>query len=103
MYLLAHAEIHTSVSEEEAKDKQIQKAETVVGTQGSSNPSEVDGEHKKLVEQVSKEVEVAMVAPVISPHTSSPVKGKDDRNLTMLTENQGRYCVYIYNTSSCVS
>ncbi|KAE7998426.1 hypothetical protein FH972_002971 [Carpinus fangiana] len=80
-------EIHTSVSEE-AKDKQNQRPETVVGTQGPSSPREVDGEHKQLVEQVLKEVEVAMAAPVSSPDTSSPVKGKDDRNLTMLTENQ---------------
>lgn len=103
MNLCTHAEIHTSVSEEEAKDKQIQRPETVVGPQGPSSPREVDGEHKQLVEQVLKEVEVAMAAPVRSPHTSPPVKGKDDRNLTMLTENQGRYCVYIYNTSSWVS
>jgi len=101
--LLCSSEIHTSVSEEKAKDKQIQKAETVVGAQGPSSPREFDGENKKLLEQVSKEVEVAMVAPVSSPRTSSPVEGKDDRNLTTLTENQGRYCVYIYNTSSCVS
>lgn len=99
--LLCSSEIHISVSEEKAKDKQIQKAETVVGAH--SSPREVDGENKKLLEQVSKEVEVAVVAPVSSPRTSSPLKGKGDRNLTTLTENQGRYCVYIYNTSSCVS
>lgn len=79
--------IHIGVPEEEAKHKQIQKAKRDFGAHGPSSPMGFE-EHKKLVEQVSEKVEVDVVTPETSAHTSSPVRGKDDRNWTIPTESQ---------------
>lgn len=93
MFCCAHVEIHTNVSkeEEEAKDKQIQEAEKKGGVEGPS-PTEVEGKPLNMVDQHSKQVEqiLDMVTRTGSPSSSSVVGGKDDRNLTILKENQGR-------------
>lgn len=94
MFCCAHVEIHTNVSkeEEEAKDKQIQEAEKKGGVEGPTSPTEVEGKPLNMVDQHSKQVEqiLDMVTRTGSPSSSSVVGGKDDRNLTILKENQGR-------------
>lgn len=69
----AYAEIFPSVAKDEAKGKQIQEAGVDVSAQDDTSPTEVD-----------------IVAPVGSPYTSSPVRGKDDQNFTALIQNHGR-------------
>nr|POE60889.1 protein trichome birefringence-like 16 [Quercus suber] len=87
-----NGEIRTNVSEgeEEAKDKQIQEAEKKGGVEGPTSPTEVEGKHLKMVDQNSKQVGpiLDMVTRTGSPSSSSVVGGKDDRNLTILKENQ---------------
>lgn len=63
-------EIFPSVAKDEAKGKQIQEAGVDVSAQDDTSPTEVD-----------------IVAPVGSPYTSSPVRGKDDQNFTALIQN----------------
>lgn len=89
IFYFAHAEILTSPSEEKTKDKQIQEAKTDVGAQGPTSLIGVQGDNKKSLELVSKQAEVDMAAPASSPLTSSPVRGKDDWNITVPIENQG--------------
>lgn len=64
VYYYAHAEILTSLSKEEAKGKQIQEPQTYVDAQGPTIPTDVEGNHKKMIEQVSEQLEVDMVAQV---------------------------------------
>lgn len=82
--------VSSSSSEEVAKDKRIQEAEKKGGAKGPTSPTEVEDKHIKMVNQNSNQVgqSVDMVAQTGSPYTSSPVGGKDDGNMTMLTEKQ---------------
>lgn len=64
VFYCACAEILASLSEEEAKGKQIQEPQTYVGAQGPTIRTEVEGNHNKMIEQVSEQLEVDMVAQV---------------------------------------
>lgn len=99
MFYCAHVEIRTNVSEE-AKDKRIQEAEKKGGVEGPTSPTEVEGKHLKMVDQHSKQVgqilDMVTRTGSPSPSSSSVVGGKDDRNLTILKENQGRVLFLFY-------
>ncbi|XP_041006084.1 protein trichome birefringence-like 16 [Juglans microcarpa x Juglans regia] len=72
-----NVEILTSLSEKEAKGKQIQEPQTYVVAQGPTIPTEVEANHKKMIEQVSEQLEVDMVAQVgIENRDCNYAKGK---------------------------